>query len=278
MKNNFSIFAILTLILFSCSPSVFYQVYNTAVTGNLKQEENSITFNDENCTISYNFWANEGQMTFKITNNSDSTIYINMDESFFIMNGIAYDYYLNRTFESSVSTSGSVTKEITKTQTVTGLNNRNLIQTNANQTSKVAQISNSNGYSVSYTEEKVIGIPAKSAKIISEYSLVKKVYRDCDLLRYPTRKNPEIKNFTLENSPVVFSNCINYSIGKTGKSILVRNEFYVNQIQNLPESEMFTKKNDQYCGQMSVNISTTFKNKASNMFYITYPGGGYYKH
>ena len=131
----------------------------------------------------------------------------------------------------------------------------------------------SSGYSVSYNEEKIICIPSKTSKIISEYYITESLLRDCDLFKYPTKKQITSKTFSKEQSPLVFSNRIAYSTSQNDNLIKFENGFYVTEISNYPESEMVELKYDEYCGQKSMTITKNFKNVSADKFYIKYSKG-----
>ena len=101
------------LIISSCVTTSFYRVYN------VKPIEESITntdelfFEDENCKILYNLWANGGNIGFNFYNKTDSKIYVKLNESNFILNGSAYDYFKNRTFTTSENKSASTSNAST---------------------------------------------------------------------------------------------------------------------------------------------------------------------
>lgn len=97
---------LVVLALSSCK-STFYQVVTTQ-SENLKTEQNALFFEDENCKVYYNLWSEGGNAGFFFHNKTDMTIYVNLAESFFVKNGMAYDYSLNRTFSSSTSQSVTV--------------------------------------------------------------------------------------------------------------------------------------------------------------------------
>ena len=53
-------------------------------------------------------WDILGNIGFQFFNKTDKNIYLNLEESFFILNGISYNYYRNRVFTNSTS-SGATT-------------------------------------------------------------------------------------------------------------------------------------------------------------------------
>ncbi len=265
------------LIMSSCVTTSFYQVYN------VKPIEESITntdelfFEDENCKISYNLWANGGNIGFNFYNKTDSKIYVKLNESNFILNGFAYDYFKNRTFTTSENKSASTSNTSTGSVAVTGINVYNNIQTNQVKSSSSANLGSSVGYAVSFKEDSIICIPPKTTKRISEYSINYALIRDCDLFKYPKSNEIKTKSYTAEKSPIVFSNRITYEIN--GNSKLVENEFFVSAITNFPESEFFELKHDEYCGQKNPYQTKHYKFYNNNNFYIKYDKGtDYWKH
>lgn len=50
------------------------------------------TFENEKVTVVYNLWAERGMFGMLLFNNSDSTMYIDWEETYFFFNGSSYDY------------------------------------------------------------------------------------------------------------------------------------------------------------------------------------------
>jgi len=266
------------LLMTSCATtSSFYQLYI------VKPIEESITntdelfFEDENCKISYNLWANGGNIGFNFYNKTDNNVYVKLKESNFILNGFAYDYFKNRTFTTSESKSTSVSNAATISAAVTGVNIYDNVQTNQIKRSSSSSASSSTDYAVSIKEDSLICIPPKTTKRISEYSINNALIRNCDLFKYPRKKEIKTKSYSAEKSPIVFSNRITYEIN--GNSKLVENEFFVSEITNYPESEFFESKYDEYCGQKSSYQTKYYKFYDIDKFYIKYnKGTDFWKH
>ena len=272
MKIRKLLYAISTVLLISsCATTSFYQVYD------VKPIEESITntdelfFEDENCKISYNLWANGGNVGFNFYNKTDNNIYVKLNESSFILNGFAYDYFKNRTFTTSESKSASTSNTSTGSVAVTGINVYNNIQTNQVKSSSSANLSSSVGYAVSIKEDSLISIPPKTTKRISEYSINNALIRNCDIFKYPSTKEIKTKSYSAEKSPIVFSNRITYEIN--GNPKLVVNEFFVSGVTNYPESDFFESKRDEYCGQESMSKTKYYKFYDTDKFYIKYSKG-----
>lgn len=263
-------FALIAVFLTSCVSASFYQVYKATPFENLITTDNYMVYEDENCKVSYNLWEEAGNIGFRFYNKTDKNIYLNLNESFFILNGISNNYYKNRVYENSTSSGVTSSHIATASKAVTGINYEDLLQTNRIQATSGIGLITSSGNSISYTEEKVICIPSKTSKIITEYNINKSLYRDCDLYKFPTRNQIKSKSFSKSESPIVFSNRIAYTVGQSDNLINFENIFYVTEITNYPESEMIYLKYDDFCGERSMIMTKYFKNASPDKFYIRY--------
>lgn len=268
-KLNLLFTALIVVLLTSCATS-FYQVYKAVPTDNLIKTDNYLIYEDDNCKISYDFWGEGGNIGFYFYNKTNENIYLNLEQSFFVLNGIAYDYFKNRVFTHLKGAGVTSSKVSTASKSVTGINYLDLIQTNRIQASSSVGVMTPSGFSISYNEEKIICIPSKTSKIITEYNINESLYRDCDLFKYPTKRQIKSKSFTKSDSPIIFSNRIGYSVGQSDKLIKFENEFYISEISNYPEKEMIESKYDEYCGLESMIKTEYFKNVSPDKFYIKY--------
>jgi hypothetical protein len=57
----------------------------------------------------------------------------------------------------------------------------------SNQTGE-KEVNTSAGISVSYEDKRIECVPPGASKIIAEYAINKSLYRDCDIIKYPTKK------------------------------------------------------------------------------------------
>jgi hypothetical protein len=236
-------------------------------------KESELVYDDENCKITYNLWEDGGNIGFVFLNKTDKNIYLNLDESFFVLNGVAYDYYQNRTFTKSSSVSTSASRNASASKSVTGVNVDGYIQTNRIAVTNTIGVSAAEGFSVSYLEERIICIPAKTSKSIAEYKINGSLFRNCELLRFPLPRQAKTIKLTKAESPMVFSNRLSYSFGRNDVLIKVQNEFYVSEITNYPEREMFTKQYDEFCGKRNLKPSLYFSHESADKFYLKYTKG-----
>lgn len=260
-------------LLTSCVVPNYYQVYKATPINNITQTEKYLVYEDDNCKVSYNLWEENGNIGFNFYNKTDKNIYINLQESFFIINGISNDYYKNRVFSNTKTIGSTSERTSTVSKSVSGVNNLKLLQTNKVQISGTSGLIASSGYSVSYSEENIICIPSKTSKNIIEYNINSSLYRDCELFKFPTKKQMSSKSFSKSESPIVFSNRIAYKLGQSENLLKFENEFYISEVSNFSESDMFESKYDEYCGQKRMSMSKYFKSVSPNKFYIKYKKG-----
>jgi hypothetical protein len=282
----------ITMIIVSCAPVSYFQVYKTT-SENVKNANDTLFFQDENCKIYYNLWTNYGNIGFIFYNKSDKNLYINLEECFFIMNGSSFDYFQNRIYTHSSQTgvtksSGSSEQQSSKNiitegqgSATTGLNFSNLIQTNyytlsssgATQYSKSVSnaysVSVLKGTSIAYNEKKIICIPPQSYKLVKEFNIKTGLYRNCDLLTYP--KNSQSLTFSKQNTPLILSNIITYSKNSDCLSpIKVINEFWVDEITNMSNKNFYYSVQEVICGKKSENKVQYYKVYSPDKFFIEY--------
>ena len=264
-------------------------MYHTQPVTDITIRDNCMVYEDENCEILYNFWKEYGEIGFVFYNKTTENIYLHLDECFYIENGGAYDYYRNRVYTNSKS-------YVTSTQ-LTNINSSYLTKSNAtananyyqigaygtgnaygNQTTykngyiygSTGTITNTTSNSVSIAEKRIICIPPRTSKIITEFEIKNSIYRSCDIYRNPGRKDPHSVTFSKNNSPLIFGNRIAYSIGNGEELIRVENEFYVSKISNYSSQDITKLEKVEECGRKKDKEVRVFKESGPNQFYIQY--------
>ena len=91
----------ISLISLSSCGSAYYQVYKVISADDIITKDQEMVFENADCVIYYDLWDDGGNMSFEFYNKTDHDILINLEHSFFILNGISHDYYKNRVFETS---------------------------------------------------------------------------------------------------------------------------------------------------------------------------------
>ena len=154
-----------------------------------------------------------------------------MSKSFVIKNGIAYDYFLNRTSVSATSIESYQSAGTTATAhgywNYLGKKNPGSIATTS-----TASLGSQKTSSVSFVEKPIVAIPPHSAKIFSEYTIMENHFKDCDLYESPSKTEQASMSFNLTNTPITFSNYICYRIGDNDTDQFIENNFYISEISN----------------------------------------------
>ncbi len=95
--KKLKLFTFLLIVLSaSCSSPIYYQVYKATPINEIETEKGFFVYKDINISVFYNFWSEGGESGFKFFNKSKSDIYLIVDESFFILNGFAFDYFKSK--------------------------------------------------------------------------------------------------------------------------------------------------------------------------------------
>lgn len=226
--------ACVALLMTSCS-TTYYQIVDVKST-NLQKESNSYVYNDGNCKIIYNFWEEGGNSGFSMANLSDEVIYLDLGITFYIENGIAYDYYRAKTGK-----------------------NLKLVEANAS--------SNNSNSDIAFTEKPVVAIPPHAAKTLYGYCIVGDVIQDCSVKMMVKKAQPEGKTFSESESPIYFRNYITYRKGESGEAKVITNDFYIGGFTNYLSSDVIKK---EWVGCKKTVKINCIKESASDCFYVKY--------
>ena len=256
-------------LITSCASQNFYQIHKVEPISNVLPDGKYLVYDDENCKVFYNFWEENGDAGFKIYNKTDSILYLNMEESFFIINGIANDYFKNRVFTESRSSQKTTGRQISANRSAI-YDGYGMVQVSNFLAGRSTETSTTNGRSLSITEPRLISVPAKTSKVIYEYSISGNTYRSNELFRFPTRSQVKTEKFTVNNSPVVFSNRISYYIGSSNKLTVFVNEFFVSEITNYPAFNANTSTSEIYQETAPTTTEPPLKLVSPDKYYIKY--------
>ena len=201
----------------------YYQIYKTAPTiDNIDVTEKNIKYDDVNCTITYYFWAENGESGFVFYNKTSENIYIHLDECFYVANGFAYDYYKNRVYKCETVVDDEEAMPRLKDEPFDYSNGSSQVD------------------AITRSENPLVCVPSHTKKIIREYCIKNFVYRNEEIFLFPGKKDANSMEFTKAETPFTFGNIIAYSVGETEemKDIIIRtkHEFYVTSVANYSES------------------------------------------
>ncbi len=87
--KDFLLLSSLVVVLTSCAPVTFYQVYPTESNGKVSKGTGKLYFENEHCKVPYHLRADQGDLGFLFQNRTYQTFEVDMEESYFLLNGIA---------------------------------------------------------------------------------------------------------------------------------------------------------------------------------------------
>lgn len=267
MKKILLLFSLVAM-LSSCSSLTYYQIckvssdLSTSSTG-------AYEYKNSSCDLTYDFWADGGSVSFIVTNKTNQILYVDLSKSFLVKNGIAYDYFLNRTTSKTASVASS--QSVAASATAFGVWNYFGKKVPGSVTASASNsIGSEKSSSIAYEEKPVVAIPPHAAKLFSEYAIMSNRFKDCDLYESPNKKETASMSFDISTTPVAFTNYICYRVGDNGTDQFVENKFYVSEVSNQNHDATFHKievgcESDEYRTKENVFIRTSPKE-----FYIKY--------
>jgi hypothetical protein len=230
----------------------FYQVYKANSESGLISNDN-IIFEDKNCKVSYNLWEEGGDVGFYIYNKTETDITLDLTKSFFVLNGVSYEYFQNRTYTKTNSSGASVS--------TAGYSYLYAKPTNVSGTSTAS-------FATSYEEKPSVTIPSKTMINVSEFHVSNSRYINCDLPKYPSTKDIKTVKFDKTSSPFIFFNIVTYVV--QNETVRFENKFFVSEMTNFPESKMFTSIDKSLCGNNLQVPIKAFKDVSPDKFYVKY--------
>ena len=269
--------------LTSCISS-YYQVYS--VKGEqCNQGSKWLSYQNEDCKITYDLWSESGAVVFSFQNTTDSDIFINMRQSFYICNNVANCYYSGLSHEYKSFQMGSVSGTLTKglgfdVGVGIGFSGVDMMGDPMNfsasasasafkTASMTKSVSKGNSQSIRIQEQEVVCVPSKTSLVFCKFAINPPIYRDCIKTSDSPADSVNLRLFQKENSPIVINNRISYSFDKDLKTQKhFDNVFWLNSVDNY--AEKFAKKKAR--GQVDCEMveGTYFKIAAPNKFYKAY--------
>jgi hypothetical protein len=259
--------------LSSCK-HLYYQVYDVKSDA-LKQEDNSLVYENGDMKVMYNFWGKDGSVGFILQNKTDKDLFIDMDKTFFILNGEANDYFKNREYTTSTTEIASMGFGVS--QTFWSANGfwptQYYVATTASALSKLVK---GQSHGVTTKEKQIVCIPAHAYKVINEYKVSPRFVKTCERTKDFPKRTAIVASYSEGSSPVKFKNRIAYSFDSDCKNLQhIENSFYVSGVTNYSKKAAVQKvreKIDCYCTQKQKRAY--FKIGGPDKFYKTYRSQG----
>ena len=297
--------SVFVMMLQSCGTTYEYiQILSTKPVNNVEKTtltNGGVLYEDENCAVFYKFWTQGGDAGFEFYNKTDEIIYLDLTKTFFIKNGVAYDYYTDKTVTDTKTSqtsstiaygyahSASSTYSASISQYYAGNFGQMPITTYSPMASGVS-IGASKSFvgslfktnsttttmgrstSVSITEQPILAIPPKSSKFVQNYSIISNEYVSCDLKYYPESRDN--LTFDSSNSPVTFSNYITYTKGDKSEEISLENQFYVSEITNYAKQDVTTYVKRETPCENILTPAAISRQKTAPLIYDAYINAG----
>lgn len=231
------LFLISIVVLFpSCGVS--YQVYY--MQPEKANRGDKMIFENKDIKVGYDLWCEGGNSGFAIYNKTNKPIYIDLENTHFILNGVANTYFQNQTY----TTGSSVT---VKNASSVGFRNTNssvwgsgarfgrtaYVNTNSNTSSSSWSIGNETSYTTmsaqTVTEKRIITIPPRAMKIFPGFSINTSLY---NVNHFAWENKP--KTFNKVNTLISVNNVIAYRFKESeiDSNILFENGFWLKGIVN----------------------------------------------
>lgn len=272
---------VIGLCVTSCK-SYFYQVYDVS-SNNLKQQDNSLVYENEDCKVLYNLWSNNGQLKFAFLNKTDKDIFVNMGQSFYVVNGQAVDYYQGRTFTSqSYAQASYMVSSASGNASASGFWGNGVYMedaqaiVNAESSKVVKAVANS----VTTKEMEIVCIPAKCFKVFNYYKVNPEWIKTCERSKDFPSKSYLVGTYTQTTTPMSFKNRIAYGFTKNEVAEKhIDNDFWISSVTNYSQNEAtenYKDKTECY-GIKSSSKGKRFKIGTPSKFYKLYmdAGNGY---
>lgn len=263
-----SFMAAIILFLSSCSKT-FYQVYDVK-SDNMSLKDNSLVYENEDCRVMYNLWSESGVVSFVFSNKTDKDIFVNLGQTFFIVNGRANDYYVGamETVQNGMRLATSYEAGLLDLFNA-GLWSNDLYSYSKVRKSSKEVVSNKE---ISVKEPEIVCVPAHSYKIFCKYSISPSCMLVCTKAVDFPKKSAKVKDYTSDTTPLRIANRIAYGFDKGSVADKhIENDFWVSGITNYSKKAILEKEKVKTgCYSESTEKVYRFKIGGPDKFYVVY--------
>ncbi len=266
--------AIVGFCVTSCG-SYYYQVYNVG-TKDMKTEDNSLVYENEDCKVLYNLWSNDGELRFAILNKTDKDLFVNMGQSFYVVNGQAVDYYQGREFTSqSINHADYMISSSIGTFGASGFWGNNVYGENGTAiiNAMTGKVSKAFSNSVTTREKEIVCIPAKCFKVFNYYKVNPAWVATCERDKDFPKKSYKVGTYTQSTTPLSFKNRIAYGFNKNEVADKhLDNDFWISSITNYSKKAATEKREEttECYGQKRFSEVRIFKIGGPDKFFKLY--------
>lgn len=281
------LFILLVLMLTSCA-TAFQQIASISSPQMRLTDNGHFAYSEDDLVVDYNFWAQNGQVSFVITNNMDKDVYVDLGRSFLVVNGMTFDYFQNRTYSTNASSTVVSSSAYGASNTFAlSAGMANAFASSYGGTAYGVSYGSSAGSSrtsasshrttssstvnrgVEYKEKEGVWIPAHSSRHFCEFSLLEVPYRQCGFARNPSKKEDMTLTFSEENSPYAFDNVLMFVVEGADRRVV--NSFYVSALTNIQQTETYEEEELRNCDDSKTGETIRiYKFRSANRFFINY--------
>ena len=258
------------LLLTSCSLKTYYQVYELR-SDDVRKTTSNLQYENDDCMITYNMWSKGGNASFLITNKTDRNLFVVMPKSFFILNGVANDYYSESVYGSSVTAASGASVSTSATVGAYLTDSRYwypiTISRGYSESSGVAVTK-----SVETKETALVCVPPRAAKFIRGFNIYDDVYKKCGDAKhnYP-KTTSDIIRYNENNTPISFRNRIAYAFDEQLTDIkYIDHHFWMASVQNFSEKAALNKERVEDCETSATSKQAFFNMSGPDKFYNDY--------
>ena len=270
--KNLVCYATLLLALFtSCAKEkYYYQVYEVK-SQDVSQKENALSYENADCRITYNLWSEGGNLSFLIHNKTDKNLYVVMPQSFFILNGVANDYYSESSYSHSVTNSAALAAS--RQLSISGFLTDGYYWYPSRLSRQLgASVGMSTTETIETKEAAFVCVPPKSAKFVKGFNLSDHIYKDCNNSseNYP-KNTSSVVRYTQGETPLSFRNRIAYTFNEQSSEIkYIEHLFWLSSLQNYSEKAAISKQKIEECETKARKVQRSFNMYSPSKFYNRY--------
>ena len=253
--------------LISCNQT-YFQVYDVKYES-MTLDEEALRFENKDVEILYNLWGDGGKLGFVVKNKTDRDIFINMQQTFFIRNGKAHDYFhgVEKTTTKSAESSHGFSLSNYLTRTAIGI-----AYLMPGKESLLGKVVKGESKSVTIKEKETVCIPAHAFKTFYEYDVNPELNVSCSKKTDFPKRSAEVATYDEATTPLSFSNRIAYGFSPKGEGLeFVENKFHISRITNFSKKAAVenTTVGLGCCGKTKTEVEA-FKVGGPDKFYKVY--------
>lgn len=230
----------------------YHQLYKITPDSSMKVDKHFVVFENDTLSVTYNFWAEKGLLSFAVFNKMDKPLYIDWKRSSFIVNFQKFNFWEDETSIQMNSSSSTIQRSAFYDYKYHGQPNAMLPYQYMGKTIGAgAATTYSNAVGVERKSERITFIPPTSFISNSRFILLPQKIIDGIKFKMKSYNSSDSivvfkKNYNESNSPLKFNLFFTFSTSEDFISdFSIANKFYLSDIMELPDNEYESSGLDQ---------------------------------